>query len=43
MAKDGKAKKQKGVLGPATVIRPALYGAGILFVVQQAMKIFLKA
>lgn len=43
-SKDGskKAKTEK-VLGPATVVKPALIGAGALFVVQTAMKVFLKA
>ena len=38
----GKAKKQK-VLGPSTVVKPCLIGAGALFVVSTAMKVFLKA
>jgi hypothetical protein len=37
-----KAKPDK-VLGPATVVKPALIGAGALFVIQTAMKVFLKA
>jgi hypothetical protein len=36
------AKAEK-VLGPATVVKPALIGAGALFVIQTAMKVFLKA
>ncbi len=40
----GKAKgKDKLLLGPATVAKPALFGAGALFVVQFAMRVFLKA
>ena len=39
----GKAKKQKGVLGPKTVVKPCLIGAGVLYVVQFAMRTFLKA
>jgi len=35
--------KAEKMLGPATVVRPALFGAGILFVVQGAMKLFLHA
>jgi hypothetical protein len=37
-----KAKRQK-FLGPATVVKPALIGAGALFVVQGAMRVFLHA
>jgi hypothetical protein len=37
-----KAKREK-FLGPATVMRPALIGAAALFVVQGAMRMFLKA
>jgi hypothetical protein len=42
-AKSGgkKGKKQKE-LGPATVIKPALYGVVILTVIQTAMHVFLK-
>jgi hypothetical protein len=36
-------QKREKYLGPATVVRPALYGAFALFVVQGAMKVFLKA
>ena len=43
VAKKGKAAKSKRVLGPSTVVRPALVGAAILFVVQTAMHVFLKA
>ena len=39
----GKGKKQKNVLGPKTLVKPCLIGAGTLFVVQTAMKVFLKA
>jgi len=50
VAKDGagkagkskKGKKEK-FLGPATVVRPALFGAAALFVIQAAMHTFLKA
>jgi hypothetical protein len=38
-----KGKKEKAGLGPKTVVRPCLIGAGMLFVVQTAMKVFLKA
>ena len=38
----GKGKKQK-VLGPSTVVKPCLVGAGALFVISTAMKVFLKA
>ena len=41
MAKKG--KKEKPGLGPRTLVRPCLIGAGMLFVVQTAMKVFLKA
>ena len=37
-----KAKKER-YLGPATVVKPALFGAGALFVIQFAMKTFLHA
>ena len=46
MAKDGKGKakgKKEKVLGPATVVRPALFGVAILYVVQTALRVFLKA
>jgi hypothetical protein len=48
VAKDGaKKEKKKGkgerYLGPATVVKPALMGAGALFVIQGAMKMFLHA
>jgi hypothetical protein len=42
VAKKGKGKKER-LLGPTTVAKPALWGAGMLFVVQTAMKVFLKA
>jgi hypothetical protein len=41
VAKEG-GKKQK-VLGPATVVKPCLLGAAVLFVVEAAMHVFLKA
>jgi hypothetical protein len=37
-----KAKRER-YLGPATVVKPALFGAAALFVVQGAMRMFLKA
>ena len=37
-----KAKREK-YLGPATVMRPALIGAGALFVIQFTMRTFLHA
>ncbi len=40
MAKKGKRER---LLGPATVAKPALFGATILLVVQGAMKLFLHA
>ena len=40
VAKKGKREK---FLGPATVVRPALFGAAVLFVIQGAMKLFLHA
>lgn len=43
MAKKEKAPKEKGVLAPRTIIKPCLWGAGILYFVQFAMKTFLKA
>jgi hypothetical protein len=39
----GKGKKEKPGLGPRTVVKPCLFGVGILYVVQTAMKVFLKA
>lgn len=39
----GKKDKAPRHLGPATVIKPALFGATALVVVQGAMKVFLKA
>jgi hypothetical protein len=42
VAKKGKRTKQR-FLGPATIAKPALFAAGLLYVVQVAMKIFLKA
>ena len=43
VAKKGKGGKQKRYLGPSTVAKPALLAAGLLYVVQTAMKVFLKA
>ena len=44
MAKKGtKAAKRERVLGPATVVKPALFGAAGLVVIQGAMKMFLHA
>ena len=45
MATDGKAKKgkSKNSFGTATIAKPALIGAGALFVVQTVMRVFLKA
>ena len=43
MAKKEKAAKEKGFLGPRTIIKPCLWGAGILTFVQFVMKTFLKA
>jgi hypothetical protein len=42
-AKSAKKVKREKFLGPATVVKPALIGAGGLFVIQTAMKVFLKA
>ena len=42
-AKKSKSAKAEKFLGPATVVKPALIGAGGLFVIQTAMKVFLKA
>jgi hypothetical protein len=41
--KKGNGGKKERFLGPATVAKPALMGATLLFVVQTAMKVFLKA
>jgi len=35
--------KRERFIGPATVARPALIGAGALYLVQVAMKVFLHA
>jgi hypothetical protein len=43
VAKKAKGAKEKGGLGPSTIVKPCLWGAAILFVVQFAMKTFLKA
>jgi hypothetical protein len=42
-AAKGNANKSKKSYGTATVAKPALIGAGVLVVVQTAMKVFLKA
>jgi hypothetical protein len=42
MAKKGKGKREK-FLGPATVVKPALFGAAVLLVIQVAMRMFLHA
>jgi hypothetical protein len=39
----GKKDKPPRVLGPATIVKPALFGAAGLFLVQGAMKVFLHA
>jgi hypothetical protein len=39
----GKKEKRARYLGPATVVKPALFGAAALFVIQGAMRMFLKA
>jgi hypothetical protein len=39
----GKKAKREKYLGPSTVVKPALIGAGALFVVQFAMRMFLHA
>jgi hypothetical protein len=38
-----KTPKREKYLGPATVVKPALFGAGVLLVIQGAMKMFLHA
>ena len=38
-----KKEKREKFLGPATVVKPALIGAGALFVIQGAMRMFLHA
>jgi hypothetical protein len=40
VAKKGKRER---FLGPSTVVKPALFGAGMLVVIQGAMKMFLHA
>ena len=42
-SKDKSGGKKEKVLGPATVVRPCLYGALVLTVIQTVMKVFLKA
>ncbi|HVJ96221.1 MAG TPA: hypothetical protein VNC41_05265 [Acidimicrobiia bacterium] len=39
----GKGGKKVKYLGPATVVKPCLMGAAILFGIQTAMAVFLKA
>ena len=41
MAKHASSTKREKVLGPSTVARPALFGAGTLVVVQLVLKTFL--
>ena len=43
VAKKEKQAKLGKILGPSTVVKPALFGAAILFVIQGAMKMFLHA
>ena len=45
MAKKDKAaaKAAKRALGPATVVRPAISGAALLYVIALLMHVFLKA
>jgi hypothetical protein len=43
VAKKDKGAKREKVLGPATVMKPALIGAATLFVIQGAMRMFLHA
>jgi hypothetical protein len=38
-----KKPKREKFLGPATVVKPALFGAAALFVIQGAMRMFLHA
>jgi hypothetical protein len=38
-----KKSKREKYLGPATVVKPALFGAGVLVVIQGAMRMFLHA
>ncbi len=38
-----KKPKRERFLGPATVVKPALFGAAVLFVIQGAMRVFLHA
>ena len=38
-----KKDKREKFLGPATVVKPALLGAVVLFVIQGAMRMFLHA
>jgi hypothetical protein len=41
--KSAKKDKSKKSYGTATIAKPALVGAGVLVVIQAAMKVFLKA
>ncbi len=36
-------RRREKYLGPATVVKPALFGAAVLFVIEGAMKMFLHA
>jgi hypothetical protein len=38
-----KKEKRERFLGPATVVKPALFGAAVLYVIQAAMRMFLHA
>lgn len=39
----GKGATKVKYLGPATVVKPCLMGAAVLFAIQTAMAVFLKA
>jgi hypothetical protein len=39
----GKKGKRERHLGPSTVVKPALFGAVALFLIQTALKVFLHA
>ncbi len=41
--KKGAGTKEKHLLGPGMVAKPALAGAAVLFVMQYVMHVFLKA
>jgi hypothetical protein len=38
-----KTDKQPKLLGPSTVAKPCIIGAGVLLVIQTAMRVLLKA